>query len=1055
MSDSGYRFTYPHHRTGGSLTRMLNRFTLFFCLMLAVPMELLHAQGYPSPADWRDENIYFIFTDRFFDGNPGNNNSNPQSPYNAGNSRRIHGGDFEGIRKKLDYIKSLGATAVWITPVPQNVGHSAYHGYGADDFYQLALQLGTTNELTNLVGTAHSKGIRIILDVVANHAGDRIYSTQSGWSAYNSAGYALSWRTATQYPAPFNLLTNFHNNGHIGNYSDPEQVLGELSGLDDLRTETTHVRTNMAKIYKHWIQVADFDGFRIDTVKHVDIGFWQYFNEEIRQFAATLGKTNFFQFGEVFDGGDAKCGYYTGTKAGGAFANDSVIDYPLFFQVEGVFADATAPTSYIESRYNNMGSNYDPAARDRLVTFLDNHDQIRFMNTGKANGNTNKLMTALTFMYTSRGVPCLYYGTEQNFSGSGDPNNREDMFDGAFESGPSLGDNFSMTQGSYLHVAKLNNLRRLYTSLRRGTHENLWNNPSGPGLLAYARRLDAEEAYVVLNTASSTQTITNRPTSYPPGVKLVNLLNTNETITTVIGTDGLPPVSVPGLSAKIFIAESYVQPLDPVVIQQFPTHASTNITTLSTITLRFSKPMNTNSVQAAFSVQPPIGGTFTWSNNFEWMTFTPTVPGYASRTQVVYRVGTGAVDSVNGKAFHAPFESYFHSVSSGLSDVVSPTLLVSAPAPGTTITNSFVFSGTAADNVSVQRVEFSIDGSDWFTATGTTSWAYGLQSQNLLNGSHTLSARAQDSAGNFSAVSSVVVRVFNIPGDYVQRISGGNPSNATNCDSTVWLSDRPYGPTSFGYIGGTNGYIANTITGICAVAQPIYHRERYSTPSGTFRYFFDCPAGIYETTILETETWQTGPNQRVFDLYIQGQRMLTNFDIFAASGGMNNPIILTFTNTVSDSQLELNFIPFVENARVSGIQVKRVGEVDSDSDGIPDWWVLGWFDHATGQEADLSRDDDDADGDGFTNLEEFIGLTDPTDPDSHLAFDDVADISGPSFFWRASPGRIYNVEARDSIDSTNAWIPVSSAITGTGSSVWLTDTNTTDHGAYRIKVRLP
>ena len=251
-----------------------------------------------------------------------------------------------------------------------------------------------------------------------------------------------------------------------------------------------------------------------------------------------------------------------------------------------------------------------------------NHDNPRFLSSGNANNNTNRLAVALGFLYTSRGVPCLYYGTEQAFNGAGDPNNREDMFDGQFEQGPSLGDNFNETHPLYRYVAMLNNFRRLYPSLRRGTHVNLWNNSGGPGLFAYSRRLNNEEVFVVFNTASASQTLPARPTSYPAGTVLVNLLNTNETIT-VDGTANIPSITVPSTAIKIFVAQSLMMPLDPVVLSQSPVHAVTNVSTAAQIVLRFSKPMDTNSVQTAFSAR---SGTFAWSALRDTMTFTPSAP---------------------------------------------------------------------------------------------------------------------------------------------------------------------------------------------------------------------------------------------------------------------------------------------------------------------------------------------------------------------------------------------------------------------------------------------
>src|ERR1043166_931651 len=586
-------------------------------VFLAATLLAQPARADQTPEFWQSQSIYQIITDRFFDGDASNNNADGNYNPSGSTGTSVHGGDFKGIEQKLDYIKSLGATAIWISPVVLNA-NGEFHGYAGRDFYNVDPHWGTLADLQHLIQTAHARGLLVIDDIIVNHGGDLIYSTDSGYSTfkYPPAGYNLRYRSSKQFAAPFNttvanpVLTNlFHNNGSIQNYSDTTQVeLGELSGLDDFRTESAYVRSNMAAVYEYWIGQAGFDAFRIDTVKHVEMGFWQNWCPLVHGYAATNGKPNFFMFGEVLDGSDSKCGSYTGTKGGGTFALDSVLDYPLYFKINSVFATASGNTKQIEDRYAALAANYDASAQNRLVTFLDNHDQARFLSSGNANNNTARLQVALVFLYTARGIPCLYYGTEQAFNGGTDPNDREDMFAGQFEQGPSLGDNFNMTHPLYQWVAKLNNFRRLYPALQTGVHSNLWNDPDSPGLFAYARRLSGEETVVVFNTAGTTQTLPARPTSYAAGTVLVNLLNTNETLT-VNSTPNIPAVAVPGTSAKIFIANSLLKPLDPVILSQLPAHGATNVSLAAQIVLSFSKPMNTNNVQAAFSLTPAIAGT--------------------------------------------------------------------------------------------------------------------------------------------------------------------------------------------------------------------------------------------------------------------------------------------------------------------------------------------------------------------------------------------------------------------------------------------------------------
>jgi glycosidase len=1039
---------------------------LFFSVALSVA-TLAQAAPFPSPQDWRDENIYFIFNDRFFDGDPSNNNSESGhgSPYAPSDSRGINGGDLKGIEKKMDYIKSLGATAIWITPIPLNVGgNSAYHGYGAQDFNALAPHWGTMTDLSNMVTAAHARGMKVCLDIVCNHSGDLIGSSDSGYPNYKAppAGYNMRYNNSgNQHAPPFNITNAvpaaftsiFHTNGNIGTFTDPEQILGELSSLDDFATETTYVRTNMVNVYTNWVGRADFDGFRIDTVKHVEHGFWEYWCPQLHQFATSIGKSNFFMFGEIFDGTESKVGSYTGTKNGGNFQLDSVLDYPLYFTVNSVFATASGNTQQIENHYNAIAANYDSNAWYRLVTFLDNHDNPRFLSSGNANDNTNRLAVALEFLYTSRGVPCLYYGTEQAFDGGGDPNNREDMFDGQFEQGPSIGDNFNETHPLFRLVAMLNNFRRLYPSLRRGVHNNRWNTPGGPGLFAYSRVYSNEEVFVVFNTAGSTQTLTNRSTSYPSGTVLVNLLNTNETIVTV--STNTPLISVPSMTAKIFVAQSLMQPLDPVVVSQTPAHAATNISTVASLVLKFSKPMDTNSVQSAFSITPPKSGAFVWSALHDTMTFTPGT-AWSSFTTNLIRVATNALDSVNGNPLYAPFDTYFVTSTNIVADLTSPTVLLNAPTNGSTLAGTVLVSGTAADDIAVAKVEVSIDAGAWSTASGTTSWSFSLNTQNQLNGTHTITARATDTSANVSDLSSSTVRFFNVPAAYLARISAGDPSNATNCDATVWVKDQAYTLGSFGYSGSSaTGFVNNAISGICSTAYRLYQWERYSTASGGFSYLFDCPPGVYETTLLEAETYFSNVNQRVFNVFIEGQQALTNFDIIATAGGKNISVIRVFTNSVADAQLKIDFLPVIDNARASGIQIRKIADLDSDGDGIPDWWMLGYFNHPTGQAGDNSMANQDADGDGMSNLAEFLAGTDPTDPNSAFRITNI-NIAGNdlAITWTTSPNKTNQLERNNALDTGTTWNAVGPLTIASGSSTTQVDSGAATNPPSFYRVRL-
>jgi len=702
----GYWSLFRNYDLG--ISHSLRASSLVIFLLAGCGFFATGAEAQPSGNElWQRQSIYQIITDRFYDGDPSNDNADGNYDPAGHSGTSVHGGDFKGIEEKLDYIKALGATAIWISPVVLNA-RGEFHGYAGLDFYKVDPQWGTLADLQHLVQAAHARGLLVIDDIVVNHGGNLVDSADPGYPnfKYPPDGYHLRFRNpARQYPPPFDLnaanpaLTNlFHNNGFVQNFEDQTQLeLGEFAGLDDFRTESPFVREQMKKIYEYWIERAGFDAFRIDTVKHVEMGFWQEWCPAIRAFAAEHGKPDFFMFGEVADHSDAKVGSYTGREGGGQFKLDSVLDYTLYFKINSIFAEATGSSRQLVRHYDAVAANYDPAAQNQLVTFLDNHDQPRFLSIASA--TTERLKVALVFLYTARGIPCLYYGTEQAFNGGKDPWDREDMFAGQFEWGPSRGDNFNMAHPLFQLVARLNNFRRLYPALRTGIQSNLVSQTNGPGLFAYTRRLGAQEELVVFNTASTNQILPSCPTIYPAGTKLVNLLGEKEIVTVApmktpspgpggerAGVRGfelennslltpalsspeeereknsngeIPSIAVPGTTAKIFVAESQIHPLDPVVTAISPAHDAGEISPTAPIVIHFSLPMDTDSAERAFSTEPPAKGAFSWSTARDEMTFTPAGRGFAPGTLVVVHLSGSAGAAGSGRTFYAGFESRY------------------------------------------------------------------------------------------------------------------------------------------------------------------------------------------------------------------------------------------------------------------------------------------------------------------------------------------------------------------------------------------------------------
>jgi len=337
----------------------------------------------------------------------------------------------------------------------------------------------------------------------------------------------------------FQRLDWYHRRGRITNYGIREQVLqGDFpGGLKDLATEREDVRAALTAVFARWIQAADFDGFRIDTLKHVEHEFWQEFAPKIRQYAAgkiklpdplkpddpaatvpqlTVPKQSFFMFGESFDGDDSLNGSYTMNQE-----VDSTFYFSQKFTVfDGVFKRG-GPTQAIADQFMRQQTLYAAKpndngigvpAKDVLVNFMDNHDVTRFLFDKP---DLAALDNALTFLFTENGIPCLYYGTEQEFSGGNDPQNRERLWDTGFA-----------TDGAtFQFIARMIRIRKAYAPLRHGdltvkyatTH--VMSEPDA-GLFAFERNDGGHKIVVVLNTSDANTATAQVMTSLQQGSQL-------------------------------------------------------------------------------------------------------------------------------------------------------------------------------------------------------------------------------------------------------------------------------------------------------------------------------------------------------------------------------------------------------------------------------------------------------------------------------------------------------------------------------------------------------
>lgn len=326
--------------------------------------------------------IYFVMTDRYKDGLTENNQF---TDVNKNDPKSFHGGDFVGLTQSLDYIKSLGTTAIWITPIVQNEP-KGYHGYWAYDFNKIDPHLGTEDEFIQLVNEAHKRDIKVILDYVVNHTGP-----QSPWVKDASK---KDW---------------FHPKKDISNWADLKEVENNwLFGLPDLNTENPEVVSYMTENAKEWIRKTGIDGMRLDTVRHVPRPFWNTFTQSIK-----TEFPNFYFIGEVWNDNTRYMQLYNDEGI------DGLTNYSLYKGITGTFCRTGSSSSLIgaldkEKFFKSPNLN---------GIFKDNHDNPRYISVnGKA-----YTKQALTFIMTYPAIPMIYYGTEIGMAGKGDPDNRRDM----------------------------------------------------------------------------------------------------------------------------------------------------------------------------------------------------------------------------------------------------------------------------------------------------------------------------------------------------------------------------------------------------------------------------------------------------------------------------------------------------------------------------------------------------------------------------------------------------------------------------------------------------
>jgi glycosidase len=472
---------------------------LFVFSLILVPIAVPSSRA----SDFKGEVIYQIITDRFFDGSAANNNPPQSSGLFDGthsNWRAYWGGDLAGIQQKMSYLAGLGVTAIWISPpvdnlntnIPDGGGNptASYHGYQGRDFKRIEEHFGNTSntwtDFDNLVTAAHANGIKVIIDFAPNH------TTQ------NNAGEFGAFYDNGTFVGNYTSDSNgyFHHNANIsgGGWDDRYQVqYYTLFDLADLNQEHTTVDAYL-KAAAQLFQQHGVDGFRIDAVKHLTWG-WEY------SFANSIYTSgDSFLFGEWYQGNTNDPLYHDSYK----FANKSgisLLDFPLNTAIRNVFG-SNANFSEIDNAITTEAANF--TWKEDLVTFIDNHDMARFLSV---NNNNNRLHEALAFILSARGIPCIYYGTEQylhnDTSGGTDPYNRPMM--------PA----FSTSTTAYTLINRLSTLRRSNPAIPYGSMTQRWINND---VYIYERKFFGSVALVAINKNETTAyNITGLNTALPAG----------------------------------------------------------------------------------------------------------------------------------------------------------------------------------------------------------------------------------------------------------------------------------------------------------------------------------------------------------------------------------------------------------------------------------------------------------------------------------------------------------------------------------------------------------
>lgn len=468
--------------------------------------------------DWDEAVVYFMMTDRFFDGNESNNTASGADTYGK-NPGLYHGGDFAGVTAKLDYLQDLGVNTIWITPVVENIKgvavtdegskdvpyNAAYHGYWASDFTKLNPTLGTTGEFETMISEAHKRGMRIMVDIVVNHAG---YGTESTFADM--------------------LRDKSVSEGDIKSWQ---------SGLPDFATENADVRAKLVEWQTSWMKDYGVDYFRVDTVKHVDSTTWAALKN-----STTEVNPSFKMIGEYFGAGYASNGSSLGTGQ-----MDADLDFDFNDQATSfVSGNISSVEKFLSARNSALNNTY------MTGQFLSSHDEDGFkaalMNGKKYTEDeaTSAALVAATLQLTAKGIPVIYYGEEVGLSGLNNYPYQTNRYDMDFSKATK--DNVT-----YQHYKNLLSIRNAYTDVFARGSRNVVASSDEEGYDVVSRSCGGTTLYVGMNIKDAAKEV-KVPVNANAGDTVKNLYDGK---TYTVSSDKTVTVSIPAAKdgGTIILAE--------------------------------------------------------------------------------------------------------------------------------------------------------------------------------------------------------------------------------------------------------------------------------------------------------------------------------------------------------------------------------------------------------------------------------------------------------------------------------------------------------------------